>query len=184
MLFNISVIEILHSRNIYILFHLCKYSVFETNTSERKDDEDMNTTNRVKLLRFSYWIAAILDAIYAFNAGLVWLIDDYSGFDPIRLLRFTEGLESRYAWGLTCVLITTWTILLIWAEQKPVERSMVGLLTALPLVTGLLIDTFFAISVGLVTWIDILAVQLAYAFLIIILSLSYFLTKSLKQEAS
>jgi hypothetical protein len=143
----------------------------------------MKTESRVKLLRFSYWIAVILDAIYAFNAGLVWLIEDYSGFDPIRLLRFTEGLESRYAWGLTCVLITTWTILLIWADQNPVERSMVGLLTALPLVSGLLIDTFFAISVGLVSWIDILAVQLAYVFLIVICTLGYLLTRSLKKDS-
>ncbi|MHA2301713.1 MAG: hypothetical protein ACXACD_12235 [Candidatus Thorarchaeota archaeon] len=143
----------------------------------------MKTESRVKLLRSSYWIGAILDAIYAFNAGLVWLIEDYSGFDPIRLLRFTEGLESRYVWGLTCVLITTWTILLIWADQKPVERSMVGLLTALPLVSGLLIDTFFAISVGLVSWIDILAVQLAYVFLIVICTLGYFFTRSLKQDS-
>ena len=139
----------------------------------------MKTENRVLLLRASFWIAAILDAIYALNAGLVWLIDDYAGFDPIRLLRFTEGMESRYAWGLTCVLISSWTLLLIWADRAPIERKAVGLLTAFPLVSGLLIDTVFAVSVGLVSWVDILAVQLVYISLIVLLTSSYFLTRAL-----
>ncbi|MFX1513233.1 MAG: hypothetical protein ACFFCQ_11660 [Promethearchaeota archaeon] len=140
----------------------------------------MEDVNRIKLLRASYWIGAILDGIYAINMGLVWLIDQYSGFDPIRLLRFTEGLESRYAWGFACVMVTTWTILLIWADRKPIERRDVILLTAFPLVTGLLVDTFFAIETNLVSWADILSIQLVYVFLIVLFSSSYLLTRTIE----
>ncbi|MHA1988270.1 MAG: hypothetical protein ACW98D_16665 [Promethearchaeota archaeon] len=142
----------------------------------------MENTNRIKLIRVSYWIAAILDGIYAINIGLVWLIDDYSGFDPIKMVRFTGGLESRYAWGFACVLVTTWTILLIWADRKPIERRDVILLTAFPVVSGLFVDTIFAITNDLVTWIEILLVQLVYIFLIVLLLSSYVLTRNVEVE--
>ncbi len=140
----------------------------------------MNDENRIKLLRISFWVGAVLDGIYAVNMGLVWLIDQYSGFDPIRLLRFTEGLESRYAWGFACVMVASWTILLIWADRKPLPRKEVILLTAFPLVLGLLVDTFFAIAVDLVSWADILLIQLVYVFLIILFTSSYFLTRTIE----
>ena len=142
----------------------------------------MKTESKVLMLRASYWIGAILDAIYAFNMSLVWLIDGYSGFDPMRLIRFTEGLESRYAWGMACVLMASWTILLIWADRKPVERKGVVMLTALPLVAGLLIDTLFATIMNLVPWVDMLPLQLSYIFLILLFIFSYLLAKTIQYE--
>ena len=137
----------------------------------------MKTVNRIKLLRVSFWVGAILDGIYAINMGLMWLIDSYSGFDPIKLIRFTEGLQSRYSWGIACSLMTSWTILLIWADRKPLERRGILMLTAFPLVSGLLLDTFYAISVNLVNSREMLALQTVYVFLIILFTSSYLLTR-------
>ncbi|MHA1906659.1 MAG: hypothetical protein ACW98Y_05155 [Candidatus Thorarchaeota archaeon] len=144
----------------------------------------MKTENRILVLRAGYWIGAILDGIYSINVLLVWLIDGYSGFDPIRLLRFTEGLPSRYAWGMVFAFMISWTILLIWADRKPVERRDVILLTAFPLVSILLADTFFAIAANLVGWGDILAIQLVYIFLIVIFAVGYLLTRRLENDST
>lgn len=146
------------------------------------DDETMKTENRIQLLRGSFWIAAILDGIYALNISLVWLIDGYSGFDPMRMIRFTSGVESRYAWGMVFAIMISWTVLMIWADRKPLERKDTIMLTAFPLLTVLLVDTIFVIAVGLVTLVDILAIQLVYIFLIILFTTSYYLTKNLEQR--
>jgi hypothetical protein len=140
----------------------------------------MRTENRVLMLRTSFWVGAILDGIYAINMSLVWLLDEYSGFDPIRLMRFTRGVESRYAWGFACSLVISWTLLLIWADRKPVERKEIIMLTAFPLVSGLLFDTFFAIAVNLASWADVLLIQVVYIFLIVLFTSSYLLTRTLE----
>ena len=144
----------------------------------------MNTENRILLLKISFWVGVVLDGIYAINMSLVWLIDSYSGIDPLKLMRFTSGLQSRYAWGIAAVFMVSWTILLIWAVRKPLERKSIILLTAFPLVIGLLIDTFFAISVNLVTWEDILLVQLVYICLIVLFTTSFFLTRTIQANIS
>jgi len=133
--------------------------------------------NRVLLLRISFWVGAILDGIYALNMSFVWLIDSYEGIDPIKLIRFTSGPHSRYVWGIAAVLMFSWTLLLIWASRKPMERRDLILLTALPLIAGLLVDTFFAISINLVAWEDILLVQMIYICLIVLFVSSYILTR-------
>ena len=144
----------------------------------------MKSENRMLLLRTSFWIGAILDGIYAVNMGLVWLIDGYSGFDPLGLMRFAEGLQSSYPWGIACVFMTSWTTLLVWADRKPIERKDVLLLTAFPLISGLLIDTFFAIVTNLATWVDMLPTQLVYVFLMVLFTTSYLLTRTLEHDST
>jgi hypothetical protein len=141
----------------------------------------MSVKNRVMLLRISFWIGAILDGIYAINMSLVWLIESYEGIDPMKLVRFVGGLQSRYIWGIATIFMISWTILLIWADRKPLERRDVILITSFPLITGLLVDTFFAISVNLVSWVDILLVQSVYICLIVLFAASYLLTREISE---
>jgi len=137
----------------------------------------MKTGNRITLLRTAFWVGALLDGVYAINMGLVWLLDSYSGFDPIKLIRFTAGLQSRYVWGIACSLMTGLTILLLWADRKPMERRGVIMLTAFPVVTGLLVDSFYAVKVNIVTWADVRVLQIAYLLLITLFTSSYLLTQ-------
>jgi hypothetical protein len=137
----------------------------------------MNEKTRIKILRAGFWTGGILDGVYAINMALVWLIDSYSGFDPIKIMRFTAGLQSRYAWGFACVMVTGWTMLLFWADRKPLERRGVILLTAFPVVSGLLIDSIFAVLVNLETWGKMMPIQIVYVFLITLFTSGYYLTR-------
>jgi hypothetical protein len=145
---------------------------------KRKRVNLMKTANRIKLLRTGFWVGGILDGIYAVNMALVWLFDSYSGFDPLKMMRFTGGLQSRYAWGFACVMVTGWTTLMFWADRKPLERRGIILLTAFPIVSGLLIDSIFAVIVNLETWQKMMPLQIVYIFLIILFTTGYQLTNT------
>jgi hypothetical protein len=142
----------------------------------------MGTAKRIKFARTSAMIGVVLDGIYVINIALVWLFDSYSGFDPLRLMRFTDGLQSRYAWGVAFSTMAGVTCMLYWAARKPVERREIIMLTGFPVVTGLLLDTFYAVAVNLVPWTDVLLYQVVYITLIVLFTSSYFLTRPESME--
>ena len=64
----------------------------------------------ILLLRLSYWVAAIADFVIAI---LAWM--------PERM-----GLEEiAYPMGLFSVVAFSWTIMLLMADRKPIERKWV-----------------------------------------------------------
>ena len=96
---------------------------------------------RILWLRISCWTGAIAD-----------------GVATIRMLfpKPAYGAEYRYALGLGASLMLGWTFLLIWADRRPLERKGVILLTAFPVVTGLLVATVYSAISGLVDTIAVL----------------------------
>lgn len=84
-------------------------------------------------LRTSYWVGVVADAV-ATAAILI----------PSRM----GESEFRYPMGLAAALMLAWTVLLIWADRRPVERRGVLLLTVFPLITGLMASCVFAGSSG------------------------------------
>ncbi len=90
----------------------------------------MNTNNLIKL---PYWIGIILDAII----GLLLLIPSlYSKTIGQGTNLDLQGQLNTSVGGL---FIFSWTFLLIWAVKKPIERRFVGLLTAIPVLFGLIV---------------------------------------------
>ena len=83
----------------------------------------------VRWLRASYWVGAVADAV----ATISLLI-------PSR----TGETEFRYSMGMAAALMFSWTILLVWGDRKPVERRGILLLTAFPLIPGLLVAVIYA----------------------------------------
>lgn len=87
---------------------------------------------RLRWLRISYWVGAILDGLWIIPmlvprvGGVLFGIED---FDP--------GGEYRYAMAVGAALMAGWTVLLLWADRKPVERRGVLLLTICPVMLGL-----------------------------------------------
>lgn len=82
----------------------------------------MNCTNLgakpILWLRISYWAGALVDAV----AGLMMLlpalfslINQLPGFVPDPSYRFMAGMGAPLMFG--------WTVLLLWADRKPVERK-------------------------------------------------------------
>ena len=100
--------------------------------------------NVIRWLRVSYWTGAVVD----FVAGLMMLIP--SLFDFMNHPKnFHPANDFRYAMGMGAPLMLGWTILLLWADRKPLERKEVLLFTLL-VVVGEAITQVWGISVGLV----------------------------------
>jgi len=129
------------------------------NQSELSEHEYRAMKNKIIWLRVSYWVGAIAD-------GLVTL----------RMLfpKIANGMEHRYALGVGASLMLGWTILLIWADKRPLERKGVILLTAFPVVTGLLLAEIYAVISGLTSFERMLPTGIFLMGLIILFSFSYF----------
>jgi hypothetical protein len=66
--------------------------------------------NKIKWLRISYWAAALAD----FFLAVMILLPTLMGKD-----------EYVYAMGLMSAVALSWGILLLFADQKPLERSWI-----------------------------------------------------------
>jgi hypothetical protein len=86
------------------------------------------------LIKLPYWLGIAADALWA-----VALIFPAIYGILVGIQDFNPALEIRLIMGIAGSLMTGWTILLIWAVRKPIERKMVSLLTAFPVVFGIFI---------------------------------------------
>ena len=55
------------------------------------------------------------------------------------IVNYNPDLQTRLIMGIGGTLMTGWTFLLLWAVRKPIERRVVILITAFPVVFGLFI---------------------------------------------
>ena len=125
--------------------------------------------NKIIWLRIGYWVGAVTD-----------------GLATVRMLfpQFSNDASYRYAMGLGASLMLGWTFLLIWADKKPLERKFVLLLTAFPVVTGLLLAEVFAVSAGIITVEKMLPVGVFLVALIALFSFGYFNALNLSSDGS
>ena len=81
-------------------------------------------SDQEKLLRVAFLAGAVTDALalvpmlFPPMARLLWGFEDLSG-------------AYRFAMGYGASLMAAWTVLLVWAYQRPLERSFVAALTVL-----------------------------------------------------
>ena len=99
------------------------------------------------LLRISYWWGILADGVMTIL--MLW---------PQGFLRFMNAnLENgtSFAYGLAngAPLMFGWTLLLFWADRKPVQRKDILLLT-LPVVFGYVLIKIHAIFSGIGAWQD------------------------------
>lgn len=88
-------------------------------------------TKSILLLRLSYWIAAIADFIVAI---LVW-IPERMGLD-----------EVAYPMGLASATIFSWTVMLLIADRKPIERKWILIPTILVVTLITAVRTKFSLD--------------------------------------
>jgi hypothetical protein len=129
---------------------------------------------QVLLLRVCYWWGIIADALMA----LLML-------SPKLYLRFMNinlepeaGLE--YALRFGAPLMIGWTVLLFWADRRPVERKDILLITAYPVVTGYLILNVYAIMTGLTMLGQALPILLSQVGLLCLSTYSYLNARSIR----
>jgi lipopolysaccharide assembly outer membrane protein LptD (OstA) len=102
--------------------------------------------NRILWLRICYWVGAIFDGIVVLPMLFPPIAEAIFGIQ-----HFNPGTDYRYAMGVGASLMIGWTILLLWADRKPVKRKDILLLTLFPVVTGLILSGTYAVSSNFVS---------------------------------
>lgn len=88
--------------------------------------------SKIFLIILPYWLGIGADALWAVGLLVPQIFGILTGrpdFDP--------DLQTKFIMGIGGSLMTGWTLLLLWAIRKPIERRMVILLTAFPVVFGM-----------------------------------------------
>jgi len=128
--------------------------------------------NPVLLLKFSYIIGAILDALVAiqmFSPDILTLTTGVSSFAPTS--------NFLYASYMSGVMMISWSVLLIWGYLRPVERKDILLITVLPVV-GLMISGVLSTTAGFLPWLTMIVFLTIQTFLVILFTTSYLLNRT------
>lgn len=113
-------------------------------------------------LRISYLTGAIADGTF------VVLI-----LMPARMAE----TEFRYPMGIAAALMLGWTMLLLWANVKPLERKGVLLLTIFPVITGLFVSATWGFFAGLLTFQQFVSAALVELGIALLMGFSYWQTR-------
>ena len=99
----------------------------------------------ILFLRIAYWWGVIADAVSA----ILMLFPNLF----LRVMNFNLAPGRDFAFGLSygVPLMIGWTILLIWADRKPLERKGILLLT-LPIIAGYIAIELYAVSTGITSF--------------------------------
>jgi hypothetical protein len=124
--------------------------------------------NVIRWLRISYWIGALVD----FVAGWIMLIPSLFAFMNEPEV-FQPANEYRYAMGMGVPLMFGWTVLLLWADRKPLERKGILPITLL-VVFGEVITQVWGIAVGFVPFDAILPSFVMQTILVCLFCFAYF----------
>ena len=89
---------------------------------------------KMLLIKAPYWLGIGADALWAVALLFPRVFGILTGSPD-----FSPDLQIRLIMGIGGVLMTGWTLLLLWAVKQPIERRFVILLTAFPVVFGLFI---------------------------------------------
>jgi len=127
--------------------------------------------NKTILLRISYWVGAVLDGMM-----VIPMLFPSVGGTMFGIDHFNPGNEYKYAMMIGASLMLGWTILLIWADRKPLERKGVILITVIPVVIGMVLAGIFAVSVGMVEAQRMIPTWILQTILLVLFSYSYFST--------
>jgi hypothetical protein len=103
----------------------------------------MNEQKKIFLIKGPYWLGIVADGLWAvglFSPRLFSILTGRPDFHP--------DLEVRLIMGIGGSLMTGWTFLLLWAVRKPIERRVISLLTAFPVIFGLFIVTLIGVLEG------------------------------------
>jgi hypothetical protein len=103
----------------------------------------MDKKKIVLLIKFPYWLGIFADAIWAIGLlcpSVYSILIGNSNFNP--------DLQYKLTMSIGGILMMGWTILLLWGVRSPIERRFVILLTAFPVVFGLLIVSLIAYISG------------------------------------
>ena len=129
---------------------------------------------RFFLIKLAYWLGIVADAFWAIGMFFPQVFSILTGRADFEI-----DFQTRIIMGLAGSLLTGWTFLLLWAVQKPIERRVVILFTAFPVVFGITIVTLIGVLEGNTSTIWILVKNII---LIISMVTSYILAEKMARE--
>ena len=94
----------------------------------------MDLRKTMFLILMPYWLGIAADALWAVALLFPPLFFTLTGTPD-----FNPDLQVKLIMGVGGSLMTGWTLLLIWALRRPIERRVVALLTAFPVVVGMFV---------------------------------------------
>jgi|SRR5215467_5316794 len=128
--------------------------------------KELEVERAERWVRVACWVGALTDA----GAAIQMLFPSVFAF-AYRPREFHPGPEYGFAMGMGASLMIGWTVLLLWASRKPIERRGVLLLTVFPVVLGLVINEMASIAEGFVPTgplVPVFALQLALSGLFLV----------------
>ncbi len=131
--------------------------------------------NKLLIVRISYWVGAVMDAL-----TLIPMLSPKIGALMFGISNFNPGKDYRYAMGLAASLMLGWTFLLLWADQKPIERKGVLLLTIFPVLVGLFLSGIYAVHSSMILVDKMVPLWVIQTVIIFLFSYSYKQAKSLE----
>ena len=124
------------------------------------------------------WIRAACWAVIFLAAYGAVLLPDPARF--AQTFGITTSPGPGFGTGLLVALpfMAGWALLLFWAHRSPVERREVLLVTALPVLAGLIVMEASGILQGMVSASAILPVMILQAILAVWLGMGYFAARN------
>ena len=108
-------------------------------------NEIKNKKAKMVIIRIAIWFGIILDMLSAISTTIYMIAPNETFINTI--MSFPPITEEIYVILITeTALMWGWTALLFWADRKPIERRGVLLLTTVPVVSMVLVNSI----VGLV----------------------------------
>jgi len=134
----------------------------------------MSRNKQITLLRFSYRVGAIFDALV-----VIPMLSPKIGGMVFGIPNFNPGNDYKYSMGIAASLMLGWVLLLIWADRKPLERKGVLLLTIFPVLTGLIFSGIYAVTSDLISVEKMLPTWIMQVLILVLYGFSYHNSQSL-----
>ena len=136
-----------------------------------------STKKKMYYIRFCYWLGAIIDGLVAVDMFLYIIFGN-----PIYMKSPIPTQETQYIMTSGASLMLGWTFILIWGDQKPIQRRGLLILTVFPVIVLFLI---FEITLFLMgnKWISLettLVASIIRPILIVIFLTGYFSAKKME----
>ena len=114
---------------------------------------------KIIFIRFTYWYGAFLDLL-VFLDMIISIIFEFS----VTMTNVSTDVSYKYQTGTGAFLMLGWTILLVWADRKPIERKDILLLTAIPVIVGIMVINILFTYVWFLSVITLIVFIIAYLF--------------------
>ena len=117
--------------------HLSRYA------GETRMIRPANRRRQMFLVKTPYWLGIGADALWAIGLLSPQAFGLLTGDDD-----FAPDWELRAVMAIGGVLMTGWTVLLLWGVRQPIQRRFLILVTAFPVVFGLFVVALMNVLKG------------------------------------